>query len=105
MMIQSLQFEDYRNLSNLLLIPNEGVNVIYGQNAQGKTNILEGIWLLSGNKSFRGAKDKETVQLGKSKALIKAGFFSENREQELELCINNGKREVNLNGVKKNSCL
>ena len=47
MMIQSLQFEDYRNLSNLLLIPNEGVNVIYGQNAQGKTNILEGIWLLS----------------------------------------------------------
>ena len=101
MIIQSLNFEDYRNLSHLSLLPDEGVNVIYGQNAQGKTNILEGIWLLSGNKSFRGAKDKETVKLGESKALIKAGFFSENRDQELELCINNGKREVILNGVKK----
>ncbi len=101
MIIQSLQFEDYRNLSNDIIIPHEGVNVIYGQNAQGKTNILEGIWLLSGNKSFRGAKDKEAVKFGNSKALIKAGFFSENREQEIELAINNGKREVKLNGVKK----
>ena len=66
MKITELSLEGYRNIENILLYPCEGVNIIYGENAQGKTNILEAIYLFTGLKSFRGAKDSELVMFGKS---------------------------------------
>ena len=52
MKIEKLEINDFRNINYALISPHENVNIIYGQNAQGKTNLLESIYILSGNKSF-----------------------------------------------------
>lgn len=103
MNVIGLQFENYRNLLNNFILPCEKVNVIYGDNAQGKTNLLEAIWLFCGGHSFRGAKDIEFIAFGKDYADLQIKFFSENREQTAKLTYKNGKKEVVINGVKKNS--
>ena len=78
------------------------MNVIYGRNAQGKTNLLEAVWLFTGGRSFRGARDGELVAFGQEKAALHLQFYSEEREQEAELTIQNGRRSASLNGVPKN---
>lgn len=103
MIIKSLRFEGYRNLSDGEIIPDESVNVIYGKNAQGKTNLLEGIWLFSGNRSFRGARDSELIGFERECARLSIEFFSENREQNAEILYLKGKKEVKLNGIKQSS--
>lgn len=79
------------------------MNVIYGRNAQGKTNLLEAVWLFTGGRSFRGARDGELVAFGQEKAALHLQFYSEEREQEAELTIQNGRRSASLNGVPKRS--
>ena len=59
MKIKSLKIKGFRNLEEINFEPCENVNVIYGENAQGKTNLIEAVWLFTGAKSFRGAKDSE----------------------------------------------
>ena len=103
MIINRLQFEGFRNLEDCEITPDSGVNVIFGTNAQGKTNLLEGIWLLSGNRSFRGARDKELIKFGKEYARLKIDFFSEEREQTAEILFQKGKKEVKINGIKQPS--
>ncbi|MDE7390043.1 MAG: DNA replication/repair protein RecF [Lachnospiraceae bacterium] len=103
MIIRKLQFEGFRNLEDGYIIPNSEVNVIYGTNAQGKTNLLEGIWLLSGNRSFRGARDSEFIKFGREFARLRLEFFSENREQNAEITFLKGKKDIKINGVKQSS--
>lgn len=103
MIITKLQFEGFRNLDDGFIEPNSGVNVIFGTNAQGKTNLLEGIWLLSGNRSFRGSRDSELIKFGRDFARLKIDFFSEDREQNAEILFLKGKKEIKINGVKQNS--
>ncbi|MBR6779560.1 MAG: DNA replication/repair protein RecF [Clostridia bacterium] len=102
MIIRKLQLTGFRNLADLTLCPCEGVNVIYGENAQGKTNLLESIWLFSGMKSFRGAKDSELVGFGKPFARMEMDFFSAQREQKAVLTVENS-RKATLNGVSLSS--
>ena len=59
MRIKKLKVENFRNLENLDIEFSEGVNIIYGNNAQGKTNIIESIYIFSFGKSFRATKDIE----------------------------------------------
>lgn len=100
---------DFRNLQEEEIFPCEEVNVIYGSNAQGKTNILEGLWLFTGGHSFRGAKDTELPRIdpdtGKNLpgTALALDFFSEEREQSAMLQIENGRRSTNINGVKKDT--
>ena len=62
MRVLSLTARSFRNLGELRFEPHEGLNVVYGENAQGKTNLLEAMWLFTGGRSFRGAKDSELVR-------------------------------------------
>lgn len=105
MYIKKLEFNNFRNLENSFLIPQNGVNVICGNNAQGKTNLLEAIWLFTGGHSFRGNKDIELTKLidGKNckNASLRAEFFSEERDQWAKLNIEDGKRNSVINGVAK----
>lgn len=78
-------------------------NVIYGKNAQGKTNLLEAIWLFTGGHSFRGSKDNELIAFEQSFCKLSLTFFSEGREQKIDLTIQNGKRSFSINGVEKRS--
>ena len=81
MIIESIELKNYRNYENLQLELSPGTNIFYGDNAQGKTNLLEAIWLLSGAKSFRGAKDADLIRFGESRALIESDFFCAGRQQ------------------------
>lgn len=62
----------YRNISQAAFSPDAQLTVICGENGQGKTNLLESVWLLSGAKSFRGSKDTDLVQKGELFALIES---------------------------------
>jgi len=77
------------------------INIFYGNNAQGKTNTLEAIWMFSCVKSFRIARDKDLVAFDSERAEIDLNFFSEERDQRARLCFfKNEKRQIFLNDVK-----
>ena len=98
MHITRIAARNYRNLAEGELFPCQGVNVIYGGNAQGKTNLLESLWLFTGGHSFRGSKDSELPRLdqktGKNteSAQLAMDFFSEGRNQQAQLHIQAGRK-------------
>jgi len=77
------------------------VNVIYGDNGHGKTNLLEGISLFSGMRSFRGARNGQMIMDGNKFSRLETSFFAENRDQQAAMVITDSVREITLNGVKK----
>lgn len=98
MYIKKYKFINYRNLIDKEITPSKETNIICGENAQGKTNLIEGIYLFSGQRSFRGSKDSELVSFSKEQAKLKITFFSHDREQEAEILIDQH-RKITLNGV------
>ncbi len=103
MRIKSLEIKNFRNIDEMSIIPSKEMNVIYGENAQGKTNLIEAIWLLTGAKSFRGSKDDELRQFGKEKSLISADFIAEEIEKNIKIEIEE-KRKFLINDKRvKNS--
>ena len=99
MVITKLSIRNFRNIASLELEPGDGVNVIYGDNAQGKTNLVEALFLLTGQKSFRQTKESEFVRFVEKKGEISARFFAGGREQEVSLTLEGGKRSALLNGL------
>lgn len=70
MIIKSLELKNYRNYENLFIEFDEGTNILYGNNAQGKTNILEAIYVCATTKSHRGSKDREIINFNSEDAHI-----------------------------------
>lgn len=103
MKVIALKFENYRNLKDDIIMPCEGVNIIYGDNAQGKTNLLEALWLFCGGHSFRSAKDSEIIKWDKDFARLEMRFLGQEREQTAKITFNSGKKQVEINGVQKKS--
>ncbi|MBR5442473.1 MAG: DNA replication and repair protein RecF, partial [Clostridia bacterium] len=103
MKISSVELNNFRNIGSLRLDADDGVNVIYGENAQGKTNILEGIWLFTGCKSFRGAKESELVRFGEDFAKLKLNFADASREKTADITISQKGKQILLNGVQLKS--
>ncbi len=103
MIVSSLEAEGYRNLSATRFLPSPFVNVIYGDNAQGKTNLLEAVWLFTGGRSFRGAKDGELISFGKDTARLCLGFQAAGRPQKAELIMENGRRRASVNEIPQRS--
>lgn len=101
MKINSIDIENFRNISNLSL-DFEDVNIIYGKNAQGKTNLIEAIYLFTGSKSFRGVKDRELIKFGEEYSRLKIEFENKSRKQTASLKIK-GRRTAQLNGIEKSS--
>lgn len=99
MKVLSLRWRDYRNLQEGAMEPCAGMNVLYGGNAQGKTNVLEALWLFTGSHSFRGSRDAELPRHGAGQARLELRFYSEEREQEAAIRLENGRRYAALNGV------
>lgn len=102
MFIKQVEFENYRNLKNSVYTPGKEINIICGNNAQGKTNLIECLWLFTGGRSFRGAKEKEIISFGENNSVIRVQFYSEDRNQTIELNIERGRRKATLNGVPRN---
>lgn len=101
MIIKKLIIENYRNIEKIEIIPDERINVIYGENAQGKTNLIEAIFIFCGSRSFRGNKDNELVKIGKeeNKKTKLACDFSTNYDEYCGKINIENKRYCKLNDV------
>lgn len=102
MLINSLSVIDYRNIDFIKINPSENINIIFGENAQGKTNLLESIWLFTGCKSFRTKKDSELTGFEKDFAKNEIEYFAFGREQTATLLIDK-KRKAIKNGIELRS--
>lgn len=96
--ILSFTVRDFRNISRAQLQPAAQLNILIGDNGQGKTSLLEGIWLFTGCRSFRGAEYSELVREGADEALLEIFFESNGREQSAQLNIKARRRSLGLNG-------
>ena len=107
MKVNSLEIQNFRNIENIKIEPCESVNIIYGENAQGKTNLLESLWLFTGCKSFRGSKEKDLIRFDNSFATLdfaklSMAFSDEKRDHEAQLILSEKKKAI-LDGVEHNS--
>lgn len=102
MRVLRLSLNGFRNYEFETAELSEGTNVIYGRNAQGKTNLLEAVYLLSMGKSFRTRFDRELVNFDYSSAEILAQVMSHDREQTIKILLTPGQaKRITVNGVKK----
>jgi len=102
MFLKTLEIKDFRNIENLKLDLNENFNVLWGNNAQGKTNILEAIYLLANLKSFRTSKNENYIKHGKSSANISSILNLKNVEHIIKLCIEKNGKKTEIDGKKIN---
>ncbi len=102
MILKKFKAINYRNIENCELHFDRGVNLLIGENAQGKTNALEGIYAFARGKSFRGATDAELVMFGKEGFDTEIEFEDQNRVQTLGFEFFRGTRKRLRNGVKLN---
>lgn len=71
MYIESLELKNFRNYEELSIVLDPGTNILYGDNAQGKTNVLEAVYLCGTTKSHRGSKDKEMIRFEQDESHIR----------------------------------
>lgn len=101
MYIEKIKLINFRNYKELDIELCEGVNIFYGQNAQGKTNIIEAIHMASTGKSHRTQKDLELIKWNDEESKIKIDFIKEKEEKKIEVYLNKFlKKQIKLNGVK-----
>lgn len=87
MRLDYLQITDYRNIAAAVLEPDPHLTVLCGANGQGKTNLLEAIWLLTGGKSFRGSRDAELIRRDAPFSVLEGRFEGGGREQTIRLTV------------------
>lgn len=103
MKISYAEIDGFKNLSGISFEPDNDYNIIVGPNAQGKTNLLEAMWILSGCRSFRGSKEKDYIALGGNRMSSKIKMRDRVREQKIEFEMlrgTNPQKIIHLNGVK-----
>ena len=99
MYLKSINIQNFRNYEQQEINLSKDINIFYGDNAQGKTNIIESIFLMAFGKSFRTNKDKEMIMLSKQFAKINGEYEKKDRMGEIEILLNN-KKVVSHNGIK-----
>ncbi len=101
MIIKSLELQDYRNYDSLNLAFDRGTNILYGDNAQGKTNILEAIYVSATTKSHKGSKDRDIVNFHKEEAHIRTFLEKEGVETRVDLHLRkSGSKGIAIDGQK-----
>ncbi len=100
MYIKKVKLENFRNYDNLDVEFKKDFNLIYGNNAQGKTNILEAIYLSAIGKSFQTNKDSEMIKIGKEKAKVEIEYETKDREGKITVEIAD-KKTFFINGIKQ----
>lgn len=102
MKVTRLSINRFRNLSDVFCEPSAGVNVFYGENGQGKTNLLEAIWLFTGAKSFRGASPSDYIPFDGVRSSFSMAYSDLNRKNLTTITMGD-KKEVLQNGVSLDS--
>lgn len=103
MVIKKIKLINYRNYDNLVVNLNDKLNIIIGNNAQGKTNILESIYVLSLTKSYLGVNDKNIIKLGNTYSILEADAIINNIPKKFKIFISDSGKKVMINGkeIKK----
>ena len=98
----SIEIENFRNIGSASVAFTEGVNLLHGNNAQGKTNLLEAVYFTALGKSFRPVKEAELIRFGEESARVVNRFSDSVRQQSLSfrLFAGRGHRIVEQNGLK-----
>jgi len=99
MTVKKIRAVDFRNIESCEVSFSEGANLLLGNNAEGKTNLLEAIYFFARGKSFRGATDKELCRFGANGYLIELEFFGGGREQTLTYRFYEGSKLKKRNGA------
>lgn len=100
MIIKSLRLEDYRNYNELYIDFDSGTNILYGDNAQGKTNILEAIYLSGTTKSHRGSKDRDVINFNKDEAHIRTIVNKHDIDYKIDMHLKKNKTKgIAINGI------
>ena len=99
MWIKKIKINNFRNYKKEEINLEKNINIFYGQNAQGKTNIIESIFLCSLGKSFRAKKDNEMIKLNEENAIVEVEYEKSDRDGKIKIEIGN-KKNIYLNGIK-----
>ena len=85
MNIRSIELKNFRNYENLEISFDEGTNILFGDNAQGKTNILEAAYMSGTTKSHKGSRDREMIRFGEEEAHLKTVVVRGGREYQIDM--------------------
>ena len=99
MYVKNIKLNNFRNYKNQEIKLEKNTNVFFGDNAQGKTNIIESIFICALGKSFRTSKEKEFIKFNEKNAKIEIEYSKKDREGKIEYIIGE-KKEIFINGVK-----
>ena len=100
MIIESIELSNFRNYENLQIHLDEGTNILYGDNAQGKTNILEAAYLSGTTKSHKGSRDKEMIRFGENESHIRTVVKKNEKEYQIDMHLRkNGAKGVAINKI------
>lgn len=101
MYIQSLQLANFRNYRNLKIEFSEKTNILYGDNAQGKTNILEALYMMATTKSHRGTKDRDLIRFGETEAHIRTVVIKNGVDYQIDMHLRSGRSKgIAINGQR-----
>ena len=100
MIIKSIELSNFRNYETLNIQFDKGTNILYGDNAQGKTNILEAAFLSGTTKSHKGSKDKEVIRFGQEEAHIRTIVEKNNKTYQIDMHLRTrGSKGVAINKI------
>lgn len=99
MWIKNIKIKNFRNYIEESIKLEKNINIFYGENAQGKTNIIEAIFLCSLGKSFRAKKDLEMIKLNEENSIVEIEYEKSDREGKIKIELGN-RKNIYLNGIK-----
>lgn len=100
MVVKEVKLQNFRNYKQEEVTFHPKVNIFTGQNAQGKTNLLESIYIMSLGKSFRSNKDSDLIGFGEPYSSAKLRYFKEDQENQIELLFSEEGKAIKIDGVK-----
>ena len=99
MWIKKIRLNNFRNYNDEKINLGKNINIFYGENAQGKTNIIESIFLCSFGKSFRAKKDFEMIKMDEKNAFVEVEYEKTDRDGKIKINLEN-KKNIYINGIK-----
>lgn len=100
MFVESLDLKNFRNYESLSIKPDPGVNIFYGANAQGKTNILEALYLAGTTRSHRGSRDRDMIRMGQDEGHIRMNLDSNGNDYRIDVHLRKHKKKgIAVNGI------
>lgn len=100
MYVESLALENYRNYAHLSVNLSPGINIFFGDNAQGKTNVLEALYMCATTKSHRGSRDREIIRFGEEEAHIRMLLSKEHVRHKIDVHLKKNKSKgIAIDGI------